>query len=571
MKHPHTHQPTQKGSVLVLAMITIVILASILGVVLSSVSNKYWTAFQVASWQEALFAAEGGADVAMVEMRKAAQKDATAWTGWTVVKASGGSSSTIPGLASLATDDNLIRTVTLTTHAGEGNTVLSASVVIDAPAALKDASGRQWFRVRSTGTATIPGPGRVSSEKLDNLLRRLSLVTDTDNSKKYGTTVKVAKPKATRTIECVAKPATMFAQALMSEVQIKNDSPGLIVDSYNSKDTAKSTNGNYDVAKRQSNGDVGSNAFPIKHDKTMDLNINNDYIFGDVGNNYSNIKGVAPGYFNGTDPHPATNTSPYIKTDGNAVPTGLISSQYYRDLPRISDPTWTTVTYNYGTLDKKDADGTASATQSNPSKFIADKVDLSKDTWVVKLPSGATEAWAELWVKGDINLKDGGMIQIEPGVHLTVYFDHNLKVEDNKTGAGFDVQSDNPADLLLLGVEKADNASKDNDAYNGTTYTPYKATGNIELKNADLIAALYAPDHNLVVDVSGVAQRTKTNAGKGRTRLQSGVDVYGAFVARTIHAKGPANFHYDEALADVGPANDYGYVSWFEDVNLDRR
>lgn len=572
MKYPYLYRRSAKdGSVLVLALVTIVILASILGIVLQTVSNRYWTAFQVAAWQEALFAAESGADIAMVEMRKSMQQDDTAWSGWTVIKKTGAASTSAPNLTGLQGDENLTRTYTLAPHAGEGNTALSATIVIDAPTTLRDASGRQWYRVRSTGAANVPGPARVSSEKLDNLLRRLSLVIDAEKSKITGTTVNVTTPKATRTIECVAKPTTMFMQALMSQVQIKNDGSGLIVDSYNSSDPTKSTNGVYDVTKRQSNGDIASNAFPIKHDKSMDLNIKNDYIFGDVSNNYSSIKGVAAGYFDGLDGHPTTNSDSLIKTDGNADPTGSITTDYYRDLPRISDPTWTAVTYNYGTLDKKDVDGTASADRGNPSKFIADKVDLSKDTWVVKLPPGATEAWAEMWVRGDIKMRDGGMIQVEEGVHLTVYFDHNLEISDSKQGAGFDVQSDNPADLILLGVEQKEKAKKNDDAYENTTYTPYKATGNIKLKDADLVASLYAPDHNLVVDVKDAAKRTKTNQGKGRTRLQSGVDVYGSFVARTIHAKGPANFHYDEELANVGPANDFAYISWFEDVNLDRR
>ena len=561
---------SQQGGALVLALVTITILAALLGTMLQSVSNKYWTAFQVASWEEALFAAEGGADVAMVALRKAVQRDATAWTGWTVVKKSGAASSTTPGLVGLATDDNLTYTATLTTHGGEGNSTLSATILIDAPASLK-ASGQQWYRVRSTGKAPLPGPGRVSVDKLDNLLRRLSLVNDTDYAKQKGISRKAAQPMATRTVECVAKPATLFTQALMSEVQIRNDGAGLIVDSYDSGDAAKSTLGDYDPAKRQTNGDIGSNAFPIKHDKTQTLNLTNDFIFGDVANNYSQIKGVSPSYFDGLDDHPTTNTNPLIKTDGNADPTGNIITNYFRDLPQIKSPGWTTSDRNVGVLDKKDADVVASSSKTTPTRIIANSINLSKDTFVVKLPAGATDGYAEMWVQNDISLKDGGTIQVEPGVHLTVYFEGDIKIEDKKTGAGFDVQSDNPADLVLLGVEQADKTKKKDDVNASDVFTPWKATGNIVLKDADLVAALYAPDHNLVVDVKDAAKRAKTNAGKGRTRLQSGVDIYGAFVARTIQAKGPANFHYDEQLANAGPLNDFGFVSWFEDVNLDRR
>ena len=562
--------PSQHGGALVLALVTIVILSALLGTLLRSVSGKYWTAFQVASWEEALFAAEGGADVAMVALRKSVQKDASAWTGWTVVKKNGSASSTTPGLIGLAVDDNLTYTATLTTHGGEGNSTLSSTIVIDAPASLK-ASGQQWYRVRSTGKAPIPGPGRVSGDKLDNLLRRLSLVNDSDYAKQKGSSKKAATPMATRTVECVAKPATLFTQALMSEVQIRNDGAGLVVDSYDSADAAKSTLGSYDSAKRQKNGDIGSNAFPVKKDKSQILNIKNDFIFGDVANNYSQIKGVAPGYFDGLDDHPTTNTNPLIKTDGNADPTGSIITNYFRDLPQIKRPGWTTSDHNVGVLDKKAADIVVSSSKTTPTRIIANSINLSKDTFVVKLPAGATDGYAEMWVQNDISMKDGGIIQVEPGVHLTVYFEGDIKIEDKKKGAGFDVQSDNPADLVLLGVEQADKTKKKDDTNEGDVFTPYKATGTIKLKDADLIAALYAPDHNLVIDVKDAAKRDKDSKGKGRNRLQSGVDVYGAFVARNIQAKGPANIHYDEQLANAGPLNDFGFVSWFEDVNLDKR
>ena len=559
------------GNVLIVVMITVVVLSTMLGIVLQSVSNKFWTTYQVASWEEALYASEGGADVAMTEMRRTAQRDPGAWAGWSVIKTNGSPSGTTPSMIGLASDEILTRTIALTTHGGEGNSALTSTIAIDAPASLKDGAGRQWYRVRSTGIATLPGPGRVSSEKLDNLLRRLSVVYDTKTAKDKGTAVRVGRPLATRTVECVVKPTALFTQALTSQVQIRNDGSGMLVDSYDSEDGAKSTHGDYDPIKRQKNGDIGSNAYPAKKDKTMILNIKNDFIFGDVANNYSEIRGVTAAYFDGLNEHPSSNTNPLIKTDGNSSPTGSITTTSFRDLPRIKSPNWTTSSRNLGVLDKKDADGIASADPSNPARIIADSVNLSKDTWVVKLPAGSTTGYAELWVKNDISLKDGGIIQVEPGVKLTVYFEGDLKISDSKKGAGFDVQSDNPGDCILLGVEQTDSTKKKSDINDADIYTPYKATGNIVLKDADLTAALYAPDHNLVVDVKDVAKRDKTNSGKSRARLQSGIDVFGSFIARTIHVKGPANFHYDEKLANVGPMQDYAFISWFEDVNLDRR
>jgi hypothetical protein len=42
-------------------------------------------------------------------------------------------------------------------------------------------------------------------------------------------------------------------------------------------------------------------------------------------------------------------------------------------------------------------------------------------------------------------------------------------------------------------------------------------------------------------------------------------------VGRTIHSQHYHYFHYDESLNDAGPIMDWGYVSWFEDVDVDNR
>src|SRR4051812_47710769 len=105
------------GGVLIVALVIVMILSAILATTLGGVSSRYWTTFQVASWQEALLAAEAGADIAMVEMRKTKQNDATAFSGWSVVKANGSASSTSVGLVGLQTDDNLVLTSAYATHA----------------------------------------------------------------------------------------------------------------------------------------------------------------------------------------------------------------------------------------------------------------------------------------------------------------------------------------------------------------------------------------------------------------------------------------------------------------------
>ena len=100
---------------------------------------------------------------------------------------------------------------------------------------------------------------------------------------------------------------------------------------------------------------------------------------------------------------------------------------------------------------------------------------------------------------------------------------------------------------------------------NDSLYTPYKASGNIVFHENDITGAVYAPDHNIVF--------TSTDDGKGkrRKRPQKGNEFYGAYVGRTIHSEKFHYFHFDESLNDAGPVYDWGYVSWFEDVDVDNR
>ena len=159
-------------------------------------------------------------------------------------------------------------------------------------------------------------------------------------------------------------------------------------------------------------------------------------------------------------------------------------------------------------------------------------------------------------------------------VTATIYFDKNIKVgetKETKTNAGgFDTQTDDAKNLILLGVTQPDAGKMPKDEYvdplgNAATYTPYKASGNIVFVENDFTGAIYAPDHNIVFSNSADGR------GKRKKRKQTGADFYGSYVGRTINNKKGINVHFDESLNDIGPARDWGYVSWFEDVDVDHR
>src|SRR2546423_1576593 len=91
MKHINRRKSCScDGSVLLVSLITILILLFLIGTTLVSTTNKYFTAYQWASWQEALQGAESGADIAIAELRKdmALTHSGTtpAWAGWKMGK-----------------------------------------------------------------------------------------------------------------------------------------------------------------------------------------------------------------------------------------------------------------------------------------------------------------------------------------------------------------------------------------------------------------------------------------------------------------------------------------------------
>lgn len=648
------------GSVLLVTFGIAVVLISIVAVTLHSTTNKYVTAYQWASWQEALQGAESAADLAMANMRADAQRTAavaggatptaTPWVGWTATN--GGTSWQIGSdgtyLNNQGTGNGNVTTFylndlrankytsvsynyaytsannVLTKHAGEGNNNLRFGVSVDAPPSLLYQNS-QWIRVRSWGSTDLSGPIRVSEEKLDNRIRKLGLFFDkvsglSNLSSGHGT--------ITRKIELVAKPVSLFAGALTAMVQLKTDKNGLTTNSFNSEDSTNwpldPTTLTYNMALHTNvptdplgkNGDVASNAFPIQHDHSFNLDTTYFKVWGDIGNNYSQIQNADPNNFGesptinnpltgNADMYKANPNPTLIQTKTGSNPgdwSGNVETNYYRDLPPIPEPNWTIgnstklistiTTISSSTPDL--ASNQVSTDPANPTRINATSLQLAnKDTWTIHappMPAGwkvgvpPAIAYVQIHVTGDIKLDDGGRVVIEDKMdaqgneqaktQVQIYFDRNVKIgetKETKTNmGGFDLQSDDAKDLLLLGVTQPDTKKMPADQYvdplgNGATYTPYKASGNVLFKENDFTGAIYAPDHNILFE------NTPDGRGKRHKRGQAGNEFYGSYVGRTLDIHGAHSFHYDESLNDWGPSQDWSYVSWFEDVDVDNR
>ena len=76
------HQRRTSGSVLIMALGILATLAVLSSIAMSVLGNRYRLAFQTASWQEALLAAESGVDLAVSELRTSLYNPESAFTAW---------------------------------------------------------------------------------------------------------------------------------------------------------------------------------------------------------------------------------------------------------------------------------------------------------------------------------------------------------------------------------------------------------------------------------------------------------------------------------------------------------
>src|SRR4030095_8400818 len=104
----------QSGGTLLFVLGFIVFTSLIFGALVTRSMNSYRQVDQIASWQEALLAAETGSDTAMAELRKTLIDPATAFSGWTTTAEDG---TALPNQERRFSCPQLV-------HGGEGNTQL---------------------------------------------------------------------------------------------------------------------------------------------------------------------------------------------------------------------------------------------------------------------------------------------------------------------------------------------------------------------------------------------------------------------------------------------------------------
>jgi len=427
------------GSTLAMALLAVFILSFSAATVFYYISNRYQTAFQSASWNEALVVAESGVDTAMQTLNSSITSPNTAWTGW---------------MPSDATTFPKTYSGVLPPHTGDGNNKMYISVTVDQ--SVTDSAGNIWPRITSSGTAEVPGLSRVGyapaslstagAKSHNSLLRKLAFKTDVTGHALH-------LPQTTRTVQAIAKPLStgIFKRAATVQTSISM-SGSAVVDSFDSTNPAMSTNGQYDSAKQQSHGDIATNTDGSASD------LKNTFVYGNASSNGGTIKNA-----------------------GNVQ--GTVYNNFSSTIPPVSDPTFSTVVSS-PTIVNGGAVTLTAGTQSAPANYVLSKLNVpANGSLTLAAPSPGQDSYINIWVTGDVTTNGNGFITVSPGVHATIWVDGNVNVK----GHAFDNENGYAQYLQINGVTPAD----------GSTNS-YAVTGH-----AEFIGIVNAPAYKLTVSGGG--------------------------------------------------------------------
>ena len=397
-----------------MTLLTITILATLCFTSLYIASQNANSVSQAASWQQALGGAEGAVDQAIAALNTGT------WTNWITMTGSipnlqpqpGPTPATASGPPSSNQYNYLANSLSsqvaqyqisnAITTAGEGSNLISMWTTIDTAGLPLDSNGNQWYRIRATGTTATAGPPRVSNQRLDNDLRKIGLRFDRKTSNS------ISSPQASRTIEVIVQ--ALAQSSWVRGITLKstiNMSGGGLIDSFNSSDPFKSTNGQYDVTKHQSHGDVATT-------NSGNSNLNNTYVYGSLSYSGSAVKNT------------------------NNV-QGTISTPFNATIPPTSDPTWAGGTYT--SLGGGNPVALTAGTKTSPVrvKINGDLTVSGGGVFTISPSAPGTDSYIEIWVTGKLTTSGSGIITQLANVHVTFYVDNDLR----KIGLRFDRKTSN--------------------------------------------------------------------------------------------------------------------------------
>jgi hypothetical protein len=515
---------TESGSTLLVAICTILIISLIGANVLLNCTTRYnVTAEHVKAWKEALYAAEGGGDIAFAEVRKTVSNPAAAFPSskW---QSPAASPAPTPGPSYVAGPSYSTISPTLFTF-GEANS-LSTSVTVDS---FSDPSKSiTYYRIRATGRAKLLGLARTGMDdrmnnttRGDSLLRKIDFYYDHfratygDGDLNNKTIQTVSNPQVRRRIELIAVPQMLsFTGALKLGNSFNGPGSAGVVDSFNSKNGAYTFVANnpaspYYADSRNGDVSVGTASFA-----------EGGPIYGNVTTNGGNV------------------TSPPYNI------SGTIDNNVPFTIPPLVGPDTSTFSPGSGTTLNLPA-GTSPA---NPAKYVY--TSLTSGLTINGQTLGGlgllpVETYVTI-VVGSAGSTTGniGNITIGKGVNAKIYFTGSMNVKAS------DLVNNNVDGAV--GVFNAD----------GSLSADYSRAGHMQFYG---ISPTDGSTQSIAIAAPGAVYAT-IYAPNGAITLTGNPDWYGAITASSFSGNGNTGFHYDKQITGDGVATDYQIASYVEDV-----
>ena len=461
----------ERGNVLLCAVCTIFVISLIAANVLLNCTARYNQASnQVRSWNEALYAAESGADIAYNELRNLVNNPGTAFNaanGWTTSGTTYTSGTTTFGTNGLRTNQTV-------------------DLFYSDPT-----SGNAWYRIRSKGTSPLQGLKRTGMDDRlsngnrfaangatrgdgDTLLRKIDFQYDHftatygptgDGTNKAIVAVSPA-PQLSRRVELIAAPVGPFDGVA---IKVTGNFYGLGSAAY--IDSYRSSTGPYDPTVKTNPSDP---RYVDSQSGTVQIDNATATIFGDL---YGNL------YTNG-----GTATKKTLNVHGtidNNVPFTLPSFSMPTYLPA---PQASPTNVNSNITVTPPAAGTARA----PTVYLLSS--FNKQLTINQ--NGSSQTYVAIHLTSDFT----GAIDVKPGVHVQFFINGNVDVKArdliNETGYA--------GNLQFYSISPTDGSSQ-----------------HININSpGDLVATFYAPSADFTMngnpDVIG-AVIAKSFYGNGNT------------------------------------------------------
>jgi hypothetical protein len=549
MKTDHTDN--DKGSVLIIALMTMTILAMISATSLYIATQNTGTGMQTAAWQQALTGAEAGVDAAVRALNETGTSGANAWSNWVQMSQSGTALPTIePTPASTATPSgapnsthyNLLPSSKLgiSYPNTEGTTSVNAWVTVDTAGGLSDSNGT-WYRIRSTGQATFQSNSvykRVSNNKWDNDLRNTIVM----NRSRKDTSNGNPTLGPTRTIEVILQPlpqgGNFVGMTLANWLEMSGSGTA---------DSFSSPNGQWSSTYRDASNPllVAQGATDLSHGK-FEQN-NQTYVYGGMvysGSTPQNTASAVAGQKSTPDnitipstSDPTLSGGSYSWTyqnpwKGTTTSYNWTSGSYTWNSGTLSSTagSYTTLTASGGNLPTTSGGNSVSSIAVSGSAGSPQLVIINGDFVTNNTFTYTGSGYITVWVKGQIKVQGSGGISQVSGVNVTYIVDGDMTFSGNSTyGYG---------------------------ASNNSGYATNAASTNFVVVGSHTITD------------SGQAAFTGTIDAPLASATISGSGSYtGAVISSNLTISGQGSFHFDEGLrGSSNPAiGSYAYASWFED------